>query len=78
MEALKWAFVKYLPFHNLWEWIRIKPEQYHLLFYILLVVNTNTFMRNKAISLGFKLNEYGLFDKYNDNIFLIRKKFWSS
>ena len=30
--------------------------------------NTNTFMRNKAIKLGLKLNEYGLFDKDNNFI----------
>ena len=31
-------------------------------------------MRNTAIKLGFKLNEYGLFDKYNDIIELKTEK----
>jgi len=49
----------------------VKPEQYPFaILYFTGSKNTNTFMRNKAISLGFKLNEYGLFDRYNDNIFL--------
>ena len=36
--------------------------------------NTNTFMRNKAIKLGLKLNEYGLFDKNNTIIELNTEK----
>lgn len=32
--------------------------------------NTNTFMRQQAIKLGFKLNEYALFDRFNNPIYL--------
>ena len=35
---------------------------------------TNTMMRNQAIKLGFKLNEYSLNDKYNKPIFLYSEK----
>lgn len=35
---------------------------------------TNTYMRNQAIKLNLKLNEYGLFDKDNNHIFLKSEK----
>lgn len=47
----------------------VTPQQYpYATLYFTGSKNTNTLMRNKAIKLGFKLNEYGLFDKYNDII----------
>ena len=47
----------------------VTPPQYpYAILYFTGSKNTNTYMRNKAIKLGFKLNEYGLFDKYNNNI----------
>ena len=47
----------------------VTPQQYpYAILYFTGSKNTNTYMRNTAIKLGFKLNEYGLFDKYNDLI----------
>ena len=44
----------------------VTPQQYpYAILYFTGSKNTNTYMRNIAIKLGFKLNEYGLFDKYN-------------
>jgi DNA polymerase beta len=47
----------------------VTPQQYpYAILYFTGSKNTNTYMRNIAIKLGFKLNEYGLFNKYNDLI----------
>ena len=53
----------------------VTPQQYpYAILYFTGSKNTNTFMRNKAIKLGFKLNEYGLFDKNNNIIKLKTEK----
>ncbi len=53
----------------------VTPQQYpYAILYFTGSKNTNTYMRNTAIKLGFKLNEYGLFDKYNDLIELKTEK----
>lgn len=53
----------------------VTPQQYpYAILYFTGSKNTNTYMRNKAIKLGFKLNEYGLFDKYNNIIELKTEK----
>ncbi len=47
----------------------VTPLQYpYAILYFTGSKNTNTFMRNKAIKHGLKLNEYGLFDKDNNFI----------
>ena len=53
----------------------VTPVQYpYAILYFTGSKNTNTFMRNKAIKLGLKLNEYGLFDKNNTIIELNTEK----
>ena len=53
----------------------VTPQQYpYAILYFTGSKNTNTYMRNTAIKLGFKLNEYGLFDKYNNLIELKTEK----
>lgn len=52
----------------------VQPKQYpYAILYFTGSKNTNTFMRNKAISLGLKLNEYGLY-KNNEFIKLTSEK----
>ena len=53
----------------------VTPQQYpYAILYFTGSKNTNTFMRNKAIKLGLKLNEYGLFDTDNNIIELKTEK----
>ena len=53
----------------------VTPQQYpYAILYFTGSKNTNTFMRNKAIKLGLKLNEYGLFDADNNIIELKTEK----
>tara|TARA_B100001173_G_C15927807_1_gene521379 strand:- start:74 stop:982 length:909 start_codon:yes stop_codon:yes gene_type:complete len=53
----------------------VTPQQYpYAILYFTGSKNTNTFMRNKAIKLGLKLNEYGLFDTNNNIIELKTEK----
>ena len=56
--------------------IRLIPKESYpfALLYFTGSKKTNTIMRNQAIKLGFKLNEYSLNDKYNKPIFLYSEK----